>query len=294
MPGVDEAALLRSAASLERGSEHPLAQAVIAAARDRGLSLAEPTDVAAQAGRGLQGVVEGRPLRLGTAAFVAEAGADTAPLVERAHELREDGATVLFAAEDARLLGLLALRDRVKDTTPEALRSLRREGVRLVMLTGDARATALAVARELGIEHVVAEVLPEGKAEAVARFQAEGARVAMAGDGINDAPALATADVGIAMGTGSDVAIESAGVTLVRGDLRSVATARSLSNRAIVTIRQNLFLAFVYNGIGIPIAAGLLYPAFGVLLSPMLAAAAMSASSLLVIANSLRLRGGEL
>ena len=292
--GVGEDTLLSRAASLERGSEHPLARAVIQAAEARGLPLHEPAGVEAVAGRGLRGSVAEQPVLLGTAAFLADAGIDCAPLASRAEELRRQGSTVLFAAEEGRLLGFLALRDRIKDTTPDALRSLTQEGVRLVMLTGDARTTAEAVARELGIEHVIAEVLPDGKAEAVERLQAEGARVAMAGDGINDAPALAQADVGIAMGTGSDVAIESADITLVKGDLRGIATARRLSHRGLATIRQNLFFAFVYNGVGVPVAAGLLYPAFGLLLSPMLAAAAMSASSLLVIANSLRLRSGRL
>ena len=289
-PGVGDALLLSRAASLERGSEHPLARAVVQAAEAHGLALEEPAGVEAVPGRGLRGSVAGEAMRLGTAEFLSEEGVHSAPLATRAEELRREGVTVLFAARGSQLLGLLALRDRVKDTTPEALRSLRREGVRLVMLTGDARTTADAVARELGIEHVIAEVLPDGKAGVVERLRAEGARVAMAGDGINDAPALASADVGIAMGTGTDVAIESADVTLVKGDLRSIATARRLSHRALATIRQNLFFAFVYNGVGVPVAAGLLYPAFGLLLSPMLAAAAMSASSLLVIANSLRLR----
>ncbi len=292
--GVGDEALLAGAASLERGSEHPLARAVVRAAETRGLALCEPAGVEAVAGRGLRGSVEGQAMLLGTAEFLAAAGVDTALLASRAEELRREGATVLFAAAGGQLLGLLALRDRIKATTPDALRSLTEEGVRLVMLTGDASTTANAVARELGIEHVIAEVLPDGKADAVARLQATGSRVAMAGDGINDAPALATADVGIAMGTGSDVAIESADVTLVRGDLRGIATARRLSHRSLATIRQNLFFAFVYNGGGVPVAAGLLYPSFGLLLSPMLAAAAMSASSLLVIANSLRLRHAAL
>jgi Cu+-exporting ATPase len=294
MPGVGDALLLTRAASLERGSEHPLARAVVQAAQDHGLKLEQPTEIEAVPGRGLRGTVGGRPMRLGTAEFLAEAGIDAGPLATRAEELRGGGATVLFAARDSELLGLLALRDPIKDTTPEALRSLTREGVHVVMLTGDAQTTADAVARELGIDQVIAEVLPDGKAEAVSQLQAGGARVAMAGDGINDAPALATADVGIAMGTGADVAIESADVTLVKGDLRGLATARRLSQRALATIRQNLFFAFVYNAVGVPIAAGLLYPTFGLLLSPMLAAAAMSASSLLVIANSLRLRSSRL
>jgi Cu+-exporting ATPase len=294
VPGVGDALLLSRAASLERGSEHPLARAVVQAAEAHRLKLEPPTDVEAVVGRGLRGKVGGQSIRLGTAEFLAEAGIDAGPLDSRAEELRQEGATVLFAARDSELLGLLALRDPIKETTPEALRSLTREGVHVVMLTGDARTTADAVARELGIDQVIAEVLPDGKAEAVSQLQAGGARVAMAGDGINDAPALATADVGIAMGTGADVAIESADVTLVKGDLRGLATARRLSHRALATIRQNLFFAFVYNGVGVPIAAGLLYPTFGLLLSPMLAAAAMSASSLLVIANSLRLRSSRL
>jgi Cu+-exporting ATPase len=241
-------------------------------------------------GRGVTGTVEGRRVAVGNAELMAAAGADVSPLAERAEELRRAGRSVLFAAVDGVLAGLLGVADPIKETTLEAIQLLHREGVRIIMLTGDNRITAEAVARELGLDGVHAEVLPAQKSEIVARLQAEGRFVAMAGDGVNDAPALARAQVGIAMGTGTDVAMQSAGVTLVRGDLRGIARARRLSHATLRNIRQNLFFAFAYNSIGVPVAAGVLYPIFGLLLSPMLASAAMSFSSVSVISNALRLR----
>jgi Cu+-exporting ATPase len=270
--GWDEAALLRAAASLERASEHPLAAAVIAEAASRGLSMDSVEGFASVPGHGVSGRVAGRRVALGTAAMLAGLGIRDGTLADEAEVLRADGQTVVFAAVDGSVAGLLGIADPVKATTADAIRQLHAEGLRIVMLTGDNRTTAEAVARTLGLDEVVAGVLPAEKAALVRRLQAEGQTVAMAGDGINDAPALAQADVGIAMGTGADVAMESAGVTLVRGDLR-----------------QNLFFAFVYNALGIPIAAGVLYPWLGVLLSPMVAAAAMSTSSVSVIGNALRL-----
>jgi Cu+-exporting ATPase len=289
-PGVAEAELLRLAASLERGSEHPLAAAIARGAEVRGIALAPAEAFESLAGRGVRGRVDGREVALGTRALLDALGVDAGALAARAEELRGEGQTVVCVAIDGRAAGLLGVADPIKASTPEAIRTLHGEGVRIVMLTGDARTTAEAVARRLGIDEVIAEVLPEQKAEAVARLQAEGRVVGMAGDGINDAPALARAHVGIAMGTGTDVAMESAGVTLVKGDLRGIARARRLSRRTMTNIRQNLFFAFVYNAAGVPIAAGALYPAFRILLDPMLAAAAMSASSVSVIANALRLR----
>jgi Cu+-exporting ATPase len=286
--------LLRLAASLERGSEHPLAAAIVAGAEARGLALATATDFASHTGRGVSGRVAGRTLGLGSGGLLAEHGLDPGPHAGRAEALRADGATVLWITIEGRLAGLLAVADPVKATTPAALAALRAEGLRIVMLSGDHRTSAEAVARRLGIAEVIAGVLPEQKAAEVARLEAEGRRVAMAGDGVNDAPALARAGVGIAMGTGSDVALQSAGVTLVEGDLRGIARARALSRATLRNIRQNLFFAFAYNALGVPVAAGVLYPAFGLLLSPMLAAAAMSASSLCVIANALRLRRAPL
>jgi Cu+-exporting ATPase len=288
--GVDESELLRLAASLERGSEHPLAAAVVRGAGSRGVPLAEAMGFESLTGRGVRGRVDGRAVALGTGAWLRELGADAGPLAARAEELRAEGQTVFFVALDGGAAGLLGVADPVKASTPEAIDALHAEGLRIVMLTGDARATATVVARSLGIDEVIAEVLPDQKAAAIARLEAEGRVVAMAGDGINDAPALAKARVGIAMGTGTDVAMESAGVTLVRGDLRGIVRARRLSRRTMRNIRQNLFFAFAYNAAGVPIAAGVLYPVFGMLLSPMLAAAAMSASSLSVLANALRLR----
>ena len=282
--------LLRLAASLERGSEHPLAAAIVAAATERGLTMAEVRDFSSAAGRGVKGVVEGHRLALGNQALLTQLGMDPGDLAGRAEALRREGHAVVFVAVDDQPAGILGVADPVKRTTLEAIERLHREGLRIVMLTGDSRTTAEAVARQLRIDDVVAEVLPEQKAERVKRLQAEGRVVAMAGDGINDAPALAQAQVGIAMGTGTDVAMESADVTLVKGDLLGIVRARRLSRATMRNIKQNLFFAFVYNALGVPIAAGALYPMFGVLLSPIVAAAAMSFSSVSVITNALRLR----
>jgi Cu+-exporting ATPase len=288
--GVEEARLLRLAASLERGSEHPLAAAVVAGAQARGAVLTAVEGFRSVTGQGVTGRVGGAEVALGNGALLESLGVDAGALWPRAEALRREGQTVVFVAVDGRPAGLLGVADPVKATTAEALAALHREGVRVVMLTGDSRTTAEAVARQLGLDEVVAEVLPEGKGDVVKRLQAGGHTVAMAGDGVNDAPALAQADVGIAMGTGTDIAMESAAVTLVKGDLRGIARARKLSRGTLHNIRQNLFFAFVYNTLGVPIAAGVLYPFFGLLLSPMLAAAAMSLSSVSVISNALRLR----
>jgi Cu+-exporting ATPase len=289
-PGVDEATLLRLVASVEHVSEHPLAEAIVRGAAERGVATAPVDGFRSITGKGVVGIVDGRTVAVGNAAMLAEVGASAEALMARADELRRNGETAMFAAIDGAAAGIIGVADRLKDTTREAIDALHREGLRIVMLTGDSRVTAEAVARRVGIDLVEAEVLPEQKAAVVTRLQREGRRVAMAGDGINDAPALAQADVGIAMGTGTDVAMESAGVTLVRGDLRGIVRARRLSRATMRNIRQNLFFAFVYNVLGVPIAAGLLYPAFGLLLSPILASAAMTFSSVSVIANALRLR----
>ncbi len=287
--------VLRLAASLERASEHPLAAAVVEGARARGIaSLPAVTAFQSVTGKGVAGTVDGRQVVLGNTALLAERGIDVGALAARADALRREGQTVVFVAVDGRVAGLLGVADPIKASTPEALRALRDDGVRIVMLTGDARATAEAVARTLGIDELEGEVLPERKGEAVARLLAAGRTVAMAGDGVNDAPALARAHVGIAMGTGTDVAMEAAGITLVRGDLRGIVRARRLSRATMRNIRENLFLAFVYNALGVPIAAGVLYPVFGLLLNPMIAAAAMSLSSVSVIGNALRLRRVQL
>ncbi|MSP76083.1 MAG: heavy metal translocating P-type ATPase [Rhodospirillaceae bacterium] len=287
---VPDVEILKLAASLERGSEHPIATAILAAARQRGTVLANVSDFDSPSGKGVTGTLDGKHLLLGNAGFLAERGVYADEAERRADTLRESGATVVLLAVDGRVEGLIAVSDPVKETTSAALRELRQAGIRLVMLTGDNRRTAAAVAKGIGIDEVEAEVLPEGKARVIQRLKAEGRVVAMAGDGVNDAPALAAADVGIAMGTGTDVAIESAGVTLVKGDLMGIAKARRLSQATMRNIRQNLFFAFVYNVAGVPIAAGLLYPLFGLLLSPVVAAAAMALSSVSVIANALRLR----
>jgi Cu+-exporting ATPase len=284
-----ESDLLRLAATLERGSEHPLAAAIVEGARDRGAALAEATDFTSVTGKGVTGVADGRRVALGNRALMDELGV-AIPSTGRAEELRGEGQTVMFVAIDGQLAGLLGVADPIKASAPDAIRALHTEGIRVVMLTGDSRTTATAVARKLGLDDVLAEVLPDQKAATIQKLRSEGRRVAMAGDGINDAPALAAADVGIAMGTGADVAIESAGITLLRGDLSGIARARHLSRGVMRNIRQNLFFAFIYNVLGIPIAAGVLYPAFGLLLSPMIASAAMSLSSVSVIANALRLR----
>ncbi|CDZ57652.1 copper-transporting P-type ATPase [Neorhizobium galegae] len=288
--GISETELLRLAATLERSSEHPLARAIVDAANERNVPFGDARDFDSPVGKGVTGVVEGRKLILGSHRIMGEALVDLSAMAAKAEELRNEGATVIFMAADGILVGLFAIADPIKATTPEAVRSLVAEGVRVVMLTGDNRTTAQAVARRLGITEVEAEVLPEDKGKIVARLRSEGRIVAMAGDGVNDAPALAAADVGIAMGTGTDVAIESAGVTLLKGDLQGIARARQLSRATMRNIRQNLFFAFIYNAAGIPVAAGILYPAFGILLSPIIAAAAMALSSVSVIANSLRLR----
>jgi len=285
-----EAELLRLAASLEQASEHPLAAAVVQGAKARGLDLPQASGFESETGKGVRGTVEGYQVALGNQHILDLLGLTSEPLATQAEEHRARGATVVFVAIDGQLAGLLAIADPIKASTPEAIRLLREEGLRIVVVTGDNRATAMAVAEQLGLDEVEAEVLPEDKGAVVKRLQAEGRTVAMAGDGVNDAPALALADVGIAMGTGTDVAVESAGVTLVKGDLRGIARARRLSRATMRNIRQNLFFAFAYNALGVPVAAGVLYPVFGVLLSPMLASAAMSASSVSVIANALRLR----
>ena len=287
---VDEQRLLRLAASLERGSEHPLASAIVQGAAGRGVELAPVEAFESRSGKGVVGRVDGAHVALGNASLMGDLGIDVTSLATKAEELRVDGQTVMFVEVDGQSAGLVGIADPMKPTTVEAIRALRADGIRIVMLTGDSRTTAEAVGRRLGIDEIVAEVLPEQKVDTVKRLQAEGAVVAMAGDGINDAPALARAQVGIAMGTGTDVAMESAGVTLVKGDLLGIVRARRLSRATMRNIKENLFFAFVYNGVGVPIAAGVLYPFFGVLLSPMIAAAAMSLSSVSVIANALRLR----
>lgn len=282
--------LLRLAAGVERASEHPLALAMVEAATARSLPIPDVTDFDSSVGRGVIGTVEGQVLVLGSSDFLDSHHIDTTDLKDRADELRGDGATVIYMGADGRLVGLFAIADPIKATTPAALKTLREEGIRIVMLTGDNRVTAHAVAKTLGIDQVEAEVLPDHKSDIVTKLRGEGRVVAMAGDGVNDAPALAAADVGIAMGSGTDVAMESAGVTLLKGDLTGIVRARELSEKTMRNIRQNLFFAFVYNALGIPIAAGVLYPVFGLLLSPIIAAAAMALSSVSVIANALRLR----
>jgi Cu+-exporting ATPase len=287
---IGEGDLLRLAAGLERGSEHPLAAAILRGAEERSLTPGPVEDFESVTGKGVRGRVEGKAVLLGNRSMLEQDGVDPGPLAERAEELRADGQTVMFVTIDGRPAGLLGVADPIKGSTPEALEALHRDGIRVLMLTGDSRTTAEAVARKLGIDAVEAEVLPERKNEVVRRLQEEGRSVAMAGDGINDAPALAQAQVGIAMGTGTDVAMQSAGVTLVKGDLRGIVKARRLSRRTMGNIRQNLFFAFVYNSLGVPVAAGILFPFFGILLSPMIAAAAMSLSSVSVVGNALRLR----
>ncbi|HEV2628789.1 MAG TPA: heavy metal translocating P-type ATPase [Pseudolabrys sp.] len=288
--GFEEAQILRLAASVERGSEHPLAAAMVAAAAERKLELAPVRGFDAPAGKGVIGMVEGKRLALGNANFLTELNIDTTPLGPQAEEMRQDGATAVFLAVNGKAAGVIAIADPVKASTPAALEALREAGIRVVMLTGDNRTTAQAVARRLGITEVEAEVLPDQKGAVIEKLTREGRVVAMAGDGVNDAPALAAAAVGIAMGTGSDVAIESAGITLLKGDLTGIVRARALSAAVMRNIRQNLFFAFIYNSAGVPIAAGVLYPVFGLLLSPVIAAAAMAMSSVSVVGNALRLR----
>ena len=292
--GLDEGELLRLAASLERASEHPLAAAIVQGAAARGVGTAAVEEFDSLTGKGIAGKVEGRRVALGNRALLDELKTEPEGWPERAEALRQDGKTVMFVAVDGRIAGLLAVADPIKETAAEAIEQLRKEGLRIVMVTGDSRTTAQAVAARLGINEVEAEVLPEAKGAIVERLKKEGRTVAMAGDGVNDAPALALADVGIAMGTGTDVAIESAALTLLQGDLRGLVRARRLSRATMRNIRQNLFFAFVYNVLGVPVAAGVLYPFFGLLLSPMIASAAMSLSSVSVIANALRLRRAEL
>ena len=293
-PGFSDDDVLSLAASIERASEHPLALAIVAEAKARNLVLAEPEGVDSPVGKGVFGKAKGRSVVIGNSSFLRERGIDIATLEGQADDLRQDGATAIFVGVDGRAAGVLGIADPVKATTPEALAALKKAGVRVIMLTGDNRKTAEAIARRLGIADVEADVLPDRKSAVVARLRSEGAVVAMAGDGVNDAPALAAADVGIAMGSGTDVAIESAGVTLLKGDLNGIVRARALSRATMRNIRQNLFFAFAYNVAGIPIAAGVFFPIFGWLLSPIIAAAAMAASSVSVIANALRLRSARL
>ncbi len=281
----DESELLRLAASLERGSEHPLGHAIVEGARERGIQAANITDFRSMTGKGIKGRVQDHDVAIGNEQLLGDVGIEPRELYDRAAELQQQGQTVMFVAVDGRPAGLLGVADPIKASTPEAIRDLRREGMRIVMITGDSRVTASVVAKKLGIDDFQAEVLPNHKSDVVKKLQAEGRIVAMAGDGINDAPALAQADVGIAMGTGTDVAIEAGGVTLVKGDLRGIVRARRLGRATMKNIRQNLFFAFIYNSVGIPLAAGVLYPVFGLLLSPMIAAAAMSFSSVSVITN---------
>jgi Cu+-exporting ATPase len=292
--GFDEAALLSLGAGLERSSEHPLGAAIVACARARGLAMQEVADFKSITGKGVTGKIGGRPVALGNAQLLKDTGVAATGLESRAGGLRRDGATAILVAIDGRPAGIIAVADPVKPTTPDAIASLRAGGIRIIMLTGDHRATAQAVAAKLGITEIEAEILPEQKHAIVRRLKSEGRVVAMAGDGVNDAPALAAADVGVAMGTGTDVAMASAGVTLVKGDLAGIARARALSRATMRNIRQNLALAFVYNLLGVPLAAGVLYPAFGLLLSPAVAAAAMSLSSVSVVGNALRLRFAKL
>jgi Cu+-exporting ATPase len=292
--GFSEEELLRLAATLEKGSEHPLAAAIVTGAETRKIALTSVEEFQSITGKGVQGKVGGETVALGNLKLLEELKLDPGPLLQQAETMRSDGQTVMFVAIDGKVAGLLGVADPVKPTSAEAIRQLHDDGIRVVMLTGDSHTTANAVAATLSIDEVIAEVLPADKAAVIKRLQGEGRFVAMAGDGINDAPALAQAQVGIAMGTGTDVAMESAGVTLVKGDLRGIVRARLLSRATINNIKQNLFFAFIYNALGVPVAAGVLYPFFGLLLSPMIAAAAMSFSSVSVVANALRLRSVRL
>ncbi len=292
--GFNDDEILRLAASLDQGSEHPLAQAIVDAARKRGLTLQKPESFESSSGIGVRGMLGSKRIALGNTSLMLEDDVDWQPLSAAAEELRKQGASVMFLAVDGKLAGLLAVSDPIKATTPEALAALRADGIHVVMATGDGWTTARAVAARLGIEDVVGEVKPADKVQLVSRLQSDGRKVAMAGDGINDAPALAKADVGIAMGTGTDVAMHSAHLTLVKGDLRAIARARAISRQTVRNMRQNLGFAFVYNTVGVPIAAGMLYPVFGILLSPLIAALAMSLSSVSVVGNALRLRGQPL
>jgi Cu+-exporting ATPase len=290
VPGMDKDRVLLLAASLEKGSEHPLAAAIIEGAVHQGIHLSDTSHFVSHTGKGVSGEIDGKKILLGNSSLLEDFKIDTGPLAEPAQAMRSEGQTVMFVGIDGEVAGMLAVADPIKETTPEAIKQLHAEGIRIVMLTGDNKITAQAVAKKLNLDEVVAEVLPDQKATAIKKFQQGGHVVAMAGDGINDAPALAQAQVGIAMGTGTDVAMESAGVTLVKGDLTGIVRARRLSSATIANIKQNLFFAFIYNILGVPIAAGILYPNFGILLSPMIAAAAMSLSSVSVVGNALRLR----
>jgi Cu+-exporting ATPase len=292
--GHDETEVLRLAATLEKGSEHPLAEAIVDGAGERGVKLGDANDFEAVTGKGVRGTVDGRPVALGNLKLVQDLGLDAGDLTERANGRRDSGETVMFVVVDDEVAGLVSVADPVKETTPAALKALHELGFRIIMATGDNERTAKAVASRLGIDEIRADVLPEDKARIIKELQDKGGKVAMAGDGVNDAPALAQADVGIAMGTGADVAVESAGITLVKGDLNGIVRARKLARATIRNIRENLFFAFVYNALGVPVAAGVLYPLLGMLLSPMIAAAAMSLSSVSVIGNALRLRSLDL
>ncbi|MGR3271739.1 copper-transporting P-type ATPase [Thalassococcus profundi] len=292
--GHDEAEVLRLAATLEKGSEHPLAEAIVEGAEERGVELGEAVDFEAVTGKGVKGTVDGRPVALGNLKLVQDLGLEAGDLTDKANDRRDSGETVMFVVVDGEVAGLVSVADPVKETTPAALKALHELGFRIIMATGDNERTAKAVAARLGIDEIRADVLPEDKARIIKELQAKGARVAMAGDGVNDAPALAQADVGIAMGTGADVAIESAGLTLVKGNLDGIVRARRLARATMRNIRQNLFFALIYNASGVPVAAGILYPFFGILIGPIFAAFAMSASSLSVVLNSLRLRGTKI
>jgi len=292
--GEDEEEVLRVAASLERGSEHPLAEAIVNGAEERGIALVDAKEFEAITGKGVKGEVDGHAVALGNKAMIEDLGLAAGDLVEKANQRRDEGETVMFVAIDGAIAGLVSVADPVKETTPDALKALHALGLRIIMATGDNERTAKAVASRLGIDEIRADVLPEDKARIIRELQDGGARVAMAGDGVNDAPALAQADVGIAMGTGADVAIESAGITLVKGNLDGIVRARRLAQATMRNIRQNLFFALIYNAAGVPVAAGVLYPVMGMLISPMFAAFAMSASSISVVLNSLRLRTARL
>jgi Cu+-exporting ATPase len=292
-PGIHEDDLLQLVASLERSSEHPLAAAIVKGAEAKKLSLVGVVEFNSRTGKGVKGTVSGKQIAVGNAELFRDLSVDPAPLLERAEVLRKEGQTVMLVAVDGKAAGIVGVSDPIKESTPDAIRELKAAGLKIIMVTGDNATTAKAVAGKLGIEFE-ADVLPQKKAEVVKEFQQKGSIVAMAGDGVNDAPALAQADVGIAMGTGTDVAMEAGGITLLRGDLRGILRARHLSKSTMRNIRENLFFAFVYNAVGIPLAAGALFPAFGLLLNPMIAAAAMSFSSVSVIGNALRLRTAKL
>ena len=293
-PGHDEAEVLRLAASLERGSEHPLAEAIVRGAEERDVKMANADDFEAVTGKGVKGVVDGKAVALGNLAMIRDLGLEAGDLTAKANARRDEGETVMFVVLDGKIAGLVGVADPVKETTPAAIKDLHELGFRVIMATGDNERTAKAIGARLGIDEIRADVLPEDKARIIKELQQQGRKVAMAGDGVNDAPALAQADVGIAMGTGADVAIESAGITLVKGNLDGIVRARRLARATMRNIRQNLFFALIYNASGVPVAAGVLFPFFGILISPMFAAFAMSASSISVVLNSLRLRGAKI